>query len=83
MIANMLSIRIGPLMDALNSKSQSDLINKRSIHGNFLYVKNLAARLHKSETPTSFFKLDIRKAFDSVGWDYIVDLPQNCGFPTP
>ena len=55
---------------------------KRSIHDNFLYVKNLATRLHKSKTPSLLFKLDIRKAFDSIRWDYIVDLLQRRGFPS-
>ena len=81
-IAKILSIRLGLLMDDLVSKAQSAFIKKRSIHDNFLYVKNLATRLHKSKTPALLFKLDIRKAFDSVRWDYIIDLLQKRGFPS-
>jgi hypothetical protein len=80
-IAKMLSLRLAPHMDDLVSKAQSAFIKKRSIHDNFLYVKNLATRLHKRKTPALLFKLDIRKAFDSVRWDYIVDLLQKRGFP--
>jgi hypothetical protein len=47
-----------------------------------LYVKNLATRLHKSKTPTLLFKLDIRKAFDNVRWDFLMDLLQKRGFPS-
>jgi hypothetical protein len=65
-IAKMLSLRLAPHMDDLVSKAQSAFIKKRSIHDNFLYVKNLATRLHKRKISALLFKLDIRKAFDSV-----------------
>jgi hypothetical protein len=32
--------------------------------------------------PTLLFKLDIKKAFDSVRWDYTMDLLQHLGFPS-
>ena len=65
-IAKVLSIRLGPHMSTLVSNAQSAFIKTRSIHDNFMYVRNLAQRLHKSNTPSLLFKLDIRKAFDSV-----------------
>jgi hypothetical protein len=55
------------------SNAQSSLIKTRSIHVNFLYVRNLARKLHRSKTPMFLFMLDIRKAFESVGWDYLID----------
>jgi mannosylglycoprotein endo-beta-mannosidase len=75
-IAKMLALRLAPHMDDLVSHAQSAFIKKRSIHDNFLYVKNYATRLHKNKTPALLFKLDIRKAFDSVRWEYIADLLQ-------
>jgi hypothetical protein len=80
-ISKMIAIRLGPIMNELVSNSQSAFIKRRSIHDNFLYVKNLATRLHRNKTPTLLFKLDIRKAFDSVRWEYIIDLLQKRGFP--
>ncbi|KAK1663557.1 hypothetical protein QYE76_051716 [Lolium multiflorum] len=73
-IAKMLALRLGPLMDDLVCNAQSAFIKRRSIHDNFLYVKNLATRLHKNKTAALLFKLDIR-------WDYIIDLLQRRGFP--
>jgi hypothetical protein len=46
-----------------------------------MYVRNLARKLHKSRTPAVLFKLDIRKAFDSINWDHIVELLKRHGFP--
>jgi hypothetical protein len=68
-------------MNELVSNAQSAFIKKRSIHDNFLYVKNLATRFNKDKTPVLLLKLDIRKAFDSVSWEYILDLFQRRGFP--
>lgn len=52
----------------------------RSIHDNFLYIKNLTTRLHKSKTLTLFLKLDIANAFDKVRWDYLLEPLQRLGF---
>lgn len=36
--------------------------------------------MHRTKKATLFLKLDIRKAFDSVRWDYLLELLQNMGF---
>lgn len=45
-------------------------------------VRNFARRLHNRKTPALLFKLDIRKAFDSVKWEYILNLLRRRGFPS-
>lgn len=81
-IAKVLAIRLSHHMLHLVSNAQSAFIKTRSIHDNFMYVRNLARRLHKCKTPSLLFKLDIRKAFDSVKWEYIIDLLRRRGFPS-
>jgi hypothetical protein len=76
-----MATRLAPLMTAC-LQYQSAFIKKRSIHDSFFYVRNLAWKLHKSNNPTLMFKPDIKKAFDSVSWDYLVDLLQHMGFPS-
>ena len=80
-IAKILSLRLAPHMDDLVSNAQSAFIKRRSIHDNFMYVQNFARRLHKCKTPALLFKLDIKKAFDSVKWGYCLELLQRLGFP--
>ena len=46
-----------------------------------MFVRGLARRLHRTNTLALLFKLDIKKAFDSVRWDYMLDLLQRMGFP--
>jgi hypothetical protein len=65
----------------LISPCQSAFIKRRSIHDNFLYVRILTRRFHRSKTPTLLIKLDISKAFDSVRWDYIFSILEHRGFP--
>ncbi|XP_020172573.1 uncharacterized protein [Aegilops tauschii subsp. strangulata] len=79
--AKMMASRLAVHMDDLVSQAQSAFIKKRSIHDNFTYVRNLARRFHRSKTPMLLFKLDIKKAFDSVRCDYLLDLLQHLGFP--
>jgi mannosylglycoprotein endo-beta-mannosidase len=81
-IAKMMASRLAPKMNDLISHSQSAFIKNRSIHDNFLFVRNYARRLHRTKTPALLFKLDIKKAFDSVRWDYLLELLQRLGFPT-
>ena len=80
-IAKAMARRLGPKMDAIVSRCQSAFIKTRTIHDNFMYVRNTARSLHRSKTPALLIKLDIAKAFDTVRWDYLLDLLRRLGFP--
>lgn len=45
-----------------------------------MYVRNLARAYHRTKTPALLFKLDISKAFDTVSWEYILELLEQRGF---
>jgi mannosylglycoprotein endo-beta-mannosidase len=80
-ITKTLALRLAPFMNTVISPCQSAFIKRRSIHDNFLYVRNLTRRFHRSQTPTLIIKLDISKAFDSVRWDYLLSVLERTGFP--
>ena len=44
-------------------------------------VGNYVRRMQRTNTPTILLKLDIKKAFDSVRWEFLLDLMQRRGFP--
>lgn len=79
-LTKILALRLAPYMNDLIYPCQSAFIKGRSIHDNFMYVRNIARRFHRTKTPTLLIKLDISKAFDSVRWDYLLDLLQQRGF---
>jgi len=81
-ITKVLALRLAPFMNRLTSQCQSAFIKGRNIHDNFMFVRNLTRRLHRSRSPTLLMKLDISKAFDSVRWDYLLTLLQKRGFPS-
>lgn len=71
--------RLGPELNEMVSRAQSAFI-KRSIQENFIYTQNLIRSLHRAKQPGLFLKLDIAKAFDTVRWDYLMDVLEQFGF---
>jgi hypothetical protein len=67
-------------MNDLISLAQSAFIKRRSIHDNYMFVRNYTRWMHRRKKATLLFKLDIKKAFDSVCWEYILELLQRLGF---
>lgn len=82
LISKFMANRLVDCMDGLVSRSQSAFIKGCSIHNNFLYMQNLVRDLHKERYPALFLKLDIAKAFDSVRWDYLMEVLERMGFGT-
>ncbi|CAN6246948.1 unnamed protein product [Urochloa humidicola] len=80
LFSKLLANRLAPELNALISRAQSAFIKKRSIQDNFLYTQNLIRALHRKKRPGLFLKLDIAKAFDSVRWDYLLEVLQQLGF---
>ena len=80
-ITKTLALRLQKYMPSIVSQCQSAFIKTRSIHDNFMAVRTAARRYHRNKTPALFLKLDITKAFDSVRWEYLLNLLQRLGFP--
>jgi retron-type reverse transcriptase len=68
-------------MSTLIARNQSAFIKKRSLHDNFMYVRNMARRYNQTRTSMLIFRLDIAKAFDTIRWDYLLELLTQRVFP--
>jgi hypothetical protein len=79
-ITKLLANRLAPHMDSLVSSAQNAFIKKRCIHDNFIYAQRTIQLLHKKKKPTLFIKLDISKAFDSIGWTFLLEVMEALGF---
>ncbi|XP_010236490.1 uncharacterized protein LOC104584074 [Brachypodium distachyon] len=82
LFAKVLARRLTPLIGDLISHAQSAFLKTRCIHDNFLFVRNTARALHRAKKPTLLVKLDFAKAFDSVSWEYLLELMLHLGFPS-
>ncbi|KAJ9536655.1 hypothetical protein OSB04_un000128 [Centaurea solstitialis] len=80
-ISKIISDRIKPYLNKLVSKSQSAFIPGRRISDNILLAHELVSGYHKSSgPPRCAFKIDIRKAYDTVDWIYVISLLTGFGF---
>jgi hypothetical protein len=79
LLSKLLANRLAPFLNELVSRQQSAFIKKQSIH-DFLYTQNLIKAPHRAKRPALFLKLDIAKAFDSVRWDFLLEILQLMGF---
>uniref|UniRef100_A0A453R380 Reverse transcriptase domain-containing protein n=1 Tax=Aegilops tauschii subsp. strangulata TaxID=200361 RepID=A0A453R380_AEGTS len=61
--------------------AQSAFQKKKGIHDSFLYVQNVIRRLQRKKALALLLKIDIAKAFDSVSWEYLLELLQRLNFP--
>ena len=81
LISKVLARRLSKHINNLVSGAQSAFIKRRCIQDNFLYVRNLARTYHRKQRPALLLKLDIIKAFDSVSWEYLIEMLDKRGFP--
>jgi mannosylglycoprotein endo-beta-mannosidase len=79
-LCKMMANRLAPELQHLVSPGQSAFIKGRSIQDNFLYVRNVIKKAHKTKLPLVFLKLDIAKAFDSLKWGYLLRVLRQMGF---
>jgi hypothetical protein len=79
-ITKILANRLAPHMNSLISNAQNAFIKKMCIHDNFIYAQRVIQLLHKKKRPALFIKLDISKAFDSLGWTFLLEVLENLGF---
>lgn len=81
-ITKLLANLLAPHMNSLVSNAQNAFIKKGCIHENFLYAQRVVQLLHKKKQQAVFIKLDISKAFDSIGWTFLFEALMVLGFST-
>jgi hypothetical protein len=75
-----LALRLRPRMHELVNPCQSAFIKKRAIHDNFVLVRAQTKLLRQKKTPALLLKLDIKMAFDSISWEFLLQVLEAKGF---
>jgi hypothetical protein len=74
LFTKVLAIRLSHYIDGLIAPVQSAFIKKRCIQDNYVYVRSLARYYHRTKTPACLIRLDISRAFDTVSWEYLLEM---------
>ncbi|KAL0451455.1 UNVERIFIED_CONTAM: hypothetical protein Slati_1123600 [Sesamum latifolium] len=81
-ITKILVQRISGVLDKLISPSQNTFVPRRSIGDNILLAQELFSGYNKARLlPQCALKVDLRKAYDTVEWDYFLATLKMFGFP--
>jgi hypothetical protein len=80
LFAKVLALRLAPKLDKLVSPIQNAFIASRSLHDNFVLVRQSARLLHQLRSPRLLIKLDLARAFDSLSWPFLFEALRQYGF---
>lgn len=81
-VTKILAERLSPLLDGLLDKAQGAFVPGRSMADSVFLVQELIRRYsRKRVSPRAIIKIDLRKAFDTVDWDFLEEMLTALGFP--
>lgn len=81
-ISKMLCNRLKVILPSIISENQSAFVAGRTIMQNILICQNLV-RLYnrKAATRSCLIKIDLKKAYDSIEWDFVEEMLHALNFP--
>jgi hypothetical protein len=78
--SKILANRLRAKLPELVSTNQSAFVRNRSLHDNFMLVRQVARRIHQRKQLGTLVKLDITRAFDSLSWSFLMEVLRHMGF---
>jgi hypothetical protein len=79
-ITKVLTTRLKKAIHGLVDADQTGFLSGRCISENIVYAADLIRCCHTRKAPTIVFKIDFRKAFDSVNWASLIAILRAPGF---
>lgn len=81
-ITKLISERMNSVLPEIVSSNQGAFISSRSILHNVLICQDLVKHYNRKNMKAGcMMKLDLKKAYDSVSWDFIQQMLEGVGFP--
>ncbi|KAJ9551049.1 hypothetical protein OSB04_015094 [Centaurea solstitialis] len=79
-LSKMLSLRLAKVLNKLIGPNQTAFLAGRQITDGVLIANELINLAKKEKAPLLAFKVDFEKAFDSINWDFLLDVLAQMGF---
>jgi hypothetical protein len=80
LFSKILANRLRPRLPELVSTNQSAFVKGRSLHDNFILVRQVARKINLRKQKGVLLKLDIARAFDSLSWAFLFEVLSHMGF---
>ncbi|GFZ07066.1 hypothetical protein Acr_19g0000030 [Actinidia rufa] len=81
-ISKILAARLSPILESLIDPGQSAFVPNRSMVENIYMVQELLRKYCWNRiSPRCIMKVDLRKAYDTVNWNFLEDVLSGLGFP--
>lgn len=81
-ITKILANRLKPILQSCISRNQAAFLKGRNLGENVLLASELIRKYNSASFPRScMLKVDIRKAFDTISWDFVLKLLDTQNFP--
>ncbi|CAH9134267.1 unnamed protein product [Cuscuta epithymum] len=82
-ITKILASRLGPLLPTVIHPSQGAFVDGRLMADNIFLAQELVkGYTRKRGSPRCMIKVDLRKAYDTVSWDFLENVLRDIGIPT-
>lgn len=81
LVAKVLARRLRGVMGKLIGDTQSTFLKGRNILDGAVILNEVMEEARKSKKGRMIFKVDFAKAYDSIEWDYLLDLLGRMNFP--
>jgi Reverse transcriptase (RNA-dependent DNA polymerase) len=80
-ITKILASRLQPYVPDLIHVNQTSFVKDRQLMQTFISTREILVHLAKHKIPSIFIKVDFQKAFDSISWDFLIEVLRARGFP--
>jgi hypothetical protein len=77
--SKVLARRLGPVLPRVVGENQGAFLKGRSLHDNFSIVRESVRFLGEKKYSSVLLKLDIAKTFDTVAWQFLLEILQHKG----